>query len=546
MSERRTGSVPSWVGEACFYQIFPDRFARGSAGAGGAGAPAAGNLEGWSAEPTVGGYKGGTLRGITEGLDYLEELGVNAIYLNPIFASPANHRYHTQDYFLIDPVLGDERDFDDLLAACHSRGIRLILDGVFNHVGRGFFQFANVLENGPSSPYLDWFYLNPSLLEEGKIRAYPSEREAQLLAAGGDTYEVLGYRAWANLAPLPKLNVSTPEVREFLLKVSEYWIRKGIDGWRLDVPEEIDDPPFWREFRSRVRGINPEAYILGEIWHHAPDWLEGDRFDGLMNYPFSRGLLGFFGAEKLDTRFRPGGYPLKPVEGGELGDQIINQLELYRWETNLGQFNLLGSHDTPRLLTLLSGDRGRAALATVALTTLPGAPCIYYGDEIGMSGGDDPGCRGGFLWNQEAWDAPMRELYRRALALRRESSALRRGAFGLLSGAGEGLLIYSRWDAQELLLTLWNRSCEPRSLELPEGRVREPERWAGPSDLASPPWPEGGAVLRPLLLVEGAQGDLRVRDASQPIAADGHPGGGRFTLSLPPVSGGVYRLEGAS
>lgn len=550
MSSDKYAALPEWVADARFYQIFPDRFARHTEGGAGLEAPGAESLEAWNEAPTVHGYKGGTLRGITGRLDYLTDLGINALYLNPIFASPANHRYHTQDYFRIDPVLGEEGDFDTLLEECHRRGIRVVLDGVFNHVGRGFYQFANILENQADSPYLDWFIINPELLSEGSLHAYPKEREIKKLAAGGDTYDVLGYRAWANLAPLPKLNTDNPEVREFLLQVSEHWIRRGIDGWRLDVPNEIDDPPFWREFRARVRAINPEAYIVGEIWHHAPQWLEGDRFDALMNYPFSRGLLGFFGGEKLDRSFSPGGYPLEKLEAPDLASELLKQLELYRWETNIGQFNLLTSHDTPRLRNLLSGDRGRAALCTLAMVTLPGAPCIYYGEEIGMVGGNDPECRGGFVWEEGRWDRETRELYRRALALRQDHSSLRRGGFGVIDTDDPEVLLFTRWDREELLLTAWNRGEREAEVTVTLAELTTPSRRVAPPELMSPDHAEvrsGGAsrgsMLSPVIAVEGANEEVRLDTGLQPIEVSQTDGEGQVILKLPPRSGRLFRLD---
>ena len=294
-------TTPSWVADAVFYQIFPDRFARHR------DAPSVKGLEPWDAPPTVFGFKGGTLKGVEEHLDYLADLGITAIYFNPLFQSPANHRYHTHDYFKIDPLLGGDEDFDSLLREAHRQGMRVILDGVFNHVGRGFYQFNHVLENGAPSPFVDWFHFNPAHLEANDVVAFPSAEHHKKLEEVRASYDVLGYRAWADLAPLPKLNTDNRDVRELILQVAEHWIHRGIDGWRLDVPEEIDDLPFWQEFRRRVRAINPEAYLVGEIWTRAEEWLEGDRFDAVMNYPFSRNALGFFGGDRLDRTFTPGG-----------------------------------------------------------------------------------------------------------------------------------------------------------------------------------------------------------------------------------------------
>ncbi|GAH24484.1 unnamed protein product, partial [marine sediment metagenome] len=181
---------------------------------------------------------------MVEHLDYLQYLGITAIYFNPIFKSTANHRYHTYDYYQVDPILGGNDALQTLLDETHKRGMRVILDGVFNHTGRGFFQFNHIVENGPMSPYLDWF-----IIKNYPLKPYNAPNEQH------------GYEAWLNLPALSKLNIATPAVREFILNVACYWIEFGVDGWRLDVPYEIDDDDFWREFHKRVKGVNPEAYI---------------------------------------------------------------------------------------------------------------------------------------------------------------------------------------------------------------------------------------------------------------------------------------------
>ena len=254
---------PEWVADAVFYQIFPDRFARSGR------VPQPGNLEPWGEPPTHHGYKGGDLIGIAERLDWIEELGANAIYLNPIFRSGSNHRYHTHDYFVVDPLLGGDVGFEQLIAACRARGIRVVLDGVFNHASRGFFPFHDIMENGARSPWIDWFHVDGF-----PMRAYDEDKPPN-------------YAAWWGLHALPKFNTANPQVVDYLYAVGEYWARRGIDGWRLDVPNEISTPGFWEGFRQRVRAVNPDLYIVGEIWEHATDWIaRGDRFDATMNYLF--------------------------------------------------------------------------------------------------------------------------------------------------------------------------------------------------------------------------------------------------------------------
>jgi neopullulanase len=437
--------TPAWVSDAIFYQIFPDRFARSERIA----KPS--NLEPWDSPPTRHGFKGGDLLGIAEHLDYLENLGVTAIYLNPIFQSTANHRYHTHDYYRVDPILGGNTALGTLLDRAHRRGIRVILDGVFNHASRGFFQFNHIVENGPASPYTDWFIVN----------SYPPR---PYYAPQGQH----GYESWWNLPALPKLNVATPEVREFLWDVACHWIEFGADGWRLDVPSEIDDDDFWREFRQRVKGINPEAYIVGEIWKDATRWLGGDQFDAVMNYPLARACLGFFVGDNLQREevARSGYTEIEMLDAPAFSDEIERNLRRYPRSVTAVQFNLLGSHDTPRFKTLARGDNAAYRLATLFQMTYPGAPCIYYGDEIGLEGGHDPGCRGGFPWDERQWDQELLDYVRRCIALRKARPALRQGTLTQLF-VGHGVLAYGRRLGEETLIVILNNSRQPVTLSLP-------------------------------------------------------------------------------
>lgn len=436
--------VPSWVQDAVFYQIFPDRFAKS------ARVPKSPNLEPWGDPPTPLGFKGGDLLGIAERLDYLTDLGVTAIYLNPIFQSAANHRYHTYDYYQVDPLLGGNRAFSELLQACHARGIRVILDGVLNHVGRGFFAFHHILENGPLSPYCDWFH----------IQGYP------LHAYDSSSRRRLNYTSWWGLPELPKFNTATPAVRDYLLAVAEHWVREGIDGWRLDVPTEIDDGRFWRALRRRVKAVNPEAYLVGEIWDEAREWLRWDRFDALMNYPFSRSCLGLFGGPCLDTSARPGGYRLRTLSARAFADRIHTMLAWYPWNVTLAQLNLLGSHDTPRTLTLLGDVKDRLKLAMFFMMTSPGAPCIYYGDEIGLAGGPDPACRAAMPWDRSRWDSNLRDHVRRLIATRHRHIALRRGTYATLYAA-RGVYAFARSHNAENLIVVINANEHPVEARVP-------------------------------------------------------------------------------
>jgi neopullulanase len=442
--------TPDWVKQSIFYQIFPDRFAR----SGSVNKPV--HLEPWMAPPTFNGFKGGDLLGVVERLDYLQDLGINAIYFCPVFQSTANHRYHTHDYYRVDPMLGGNEALRQLLDQAHQRGMRVVLDGVFNHASRGFYQFNHLLENGPASPYVDWFAVH-----SWPLHAY-------------DGHVPPNYAAWWNLHALPKLNTQTPAVREFLWDVGRHWIAEGVDGWRLDVPSEIDDDEFWREFRRQVKGVNPDAYIVGEIWTDAQRWLQGDQFDAVMNYLATKACMGFFARETLNPKLVEGtGYGEVPLlDVVRFADTIDQLLDLYPLEITQAQLNLLGSHDTPRFLTLAQGDASAYRLALLFLMTYPGAPCIYYGDEIGMEGGRDPDCRRGFPWRDADhagtdafWNMEIFQSTRQAIALRRAQPALCCGTFTRLYAA-DGVYAFLRQTEVERVVVALNASRGSRPLSI--------------------------------------------------------------------------------
>jgi len=462
------GGPPDWVKDAVFYQIFPDRFARSDRVA----KPA--NLEPWNTPPTRYGFKGGDLVGVAEHLDHLERLGVTAIYLNPIFQSAANHRYHTHDYHRVDPLLGGNAGFRELLDRAHDRAIRVVLDGVFNHAGRGFYQFQQTLENGIDSPYLDWFHFDLDRLGAGdQLTAYPGRTRRSSFERRERALEELGYQAWFQLPALPKFNTDTEAVRRFIFDVARNWIAFGADGWRLDVPSEIDDDAFWREFRNAVKEADPEAYLVGEIWHGADRWLQGDQFDGVMNYVFNRACLGFFGGESLDLTHRPGGYRLEPLTATQFADRMDDLLAQYPEDVTQAQFNLLSSHDMPRFRTLVRGDTSALRLATLFQMTFPGVPSIYYGDEIGMEGGPDPDCRRSFPWDEDAWDQDLFAFFQRAVSLRREHRVLRHGAYVRLQADDtHGVYAFGRQlpgasPAAEPMVVILNRGTQPFQCDLP-------------------------------------------------------------------------------
>ncbi len=438
--------TPDWVKHAVFYQVFPDRFARSGR------VPLQPNgLEPWDAPPTVHGYKGGDLYGVAERLDHLQELGITALYLNPIFASGSNHRYHTQDYFTVDPMLGGDEALRHLLDAAHARGMKVILDGVFNHASRGFLPFHDLLENGEASPYRDWFH----------VHGFP-------LGAYGEGGAGVQYDCWWNIPALPKLNTDTPQVREYLFTVAEHWLRFGIDGWRLDVPNEIDDDAFWREFRRRCRAVNPEAYLVGEIWDDASRWLQGDQFDAVMNYPITKAILGFAARAIDHAEVAKCGYrELERLTAEGFAKALRAELERHPRPITEAQLNLLGSHDTPRVAAVVEGDASAVDLAVLLLFTLPGAPCVYYGDEIGLGGGHDPDCREAMPWDRpDVWDRERLARFRELIALRHAHPALRTGEADVVY-ARRGVVAVRRRSAEEDLLVVVNQRDEQAHARVP-------------------------------------------------------------------------------
>lgn len=427
--------TPDWVKHAIFYQIFPDRFAKGLRTSFPAANPA--HFEEWHGMPTLQGYKGGDLWGVIEQLDYLQNLGITAIYFTPIFQSACNHRYHTHDYYQIDPLLGGNEAFYRLLEAVHWRGMKLVLDGVFNHTGRGFFFFNDILENGPHSPWVDWFKI-----EDWPLAPYDGDRPAN-------------YVGWAGNRALPELNHANPEVREYIMRVAEHWIRQGVDGWRLDVPFCITEPGFWQEFRGRVKAINPEAYIVGEIWRDARKWLDGKQFDGVLNYVFTGATIAFTAGDRVNPEHaKERSYDPYPAIDAELyAEKMQLLLHAYPWEIQLTQLNLLASHDTARLLTMTDGDEDSVKLANLLLFTFPGAPSIYYGDEVGLEGGLDPDSRRSFP-DKTKWSKAIHTCHRELIQLRHQRLALRIGEYRLL-GAENCIYAFTRiWEGDVLIIAV--------------------------------------------------------------------------------------------
>jgi cyclomaltodextrinase len=423
---------PAWVKNAVFYQIFPERFANGDASIN----PKV--VENWGGKPTPANFFGGDLQGVMDHLDYLADLGITAIYFNPLFVGTTNHKYDTQDYLRVDPQFGTNETLKALVQACHAKGMRVMLDAVFNHCGRTFAPFVDVLEKGANSRYASWFH----------VREWPLA-----IKNGLPTYETFAFEPL-----MPKLNTEHSEVKEYLLRVAKYWIEEvGIDGWRLDVANEVDHQ-FWREFRSVVKQANPDVYILGELFHDAMMWLQGDQFDAVMNYPFTNAMIDFFAKDNANA--------------AQFANAINFQLARYPLQVNEVSFNLLDSHDTRRFLTLCDNDKAKMKLAFAFQLTFLGTPCIYYGDEIGMTGGHDPDCRKCMVWEEAEQDKELHGFFRQMIALRHRYQTLRSGSFRFLYAEEQAAwLAYERFDEHEHFVIVMNAAKKQAnlSIDLPSG-----------------------------------------------------------------------------
>ncbi|HEX2221199.1 MAG TPA: glycoside hydrolase family 13 protein [Candidatus Limnocylindria bacterium] len=512
MSPQADGGVPGWVRDAIVYQIFPDRFASSERVA------KPGPLEAWDAPPTRNGFKGGDLLGVVEHLDHIQQLGADTISLNPVFASASNHRYHPYDYFAVDPLLGGDAALRELIDAAHARGMRVILDGVFNHAGRGFWPFHHVLEVGRHSPYRDWFHLDRRRLASGRRpHAYPSDQVDEELdaswperhAAGRESLHRLGYRAWWDLPALPKLNLGNRQVRGYLLNVVEHWLRFGADGWRLDAVDDVRDRSFWRDLRARARAANPDAYLLAEVWHARPALVRGDTFDALMNYPFLAATLSFAGGPRIDAGLVSRHFGLRdrirPIDGPGFARRLDRLVNRYRADVAQAQLNLVDGHDTPRLLSVCSSDVASARLAVLVQATVPGVPCVYYGYEIGLPGGLDPDSRRAFPWDRGRWNEGLLAYTRWALALRRDSAVLRRGAFRVLAARG-GALAWLRSDGRDALVVAANNAERETVL-----RVRAEQLAGRRLDPVAPPGGRDDSGTAPRDVALQRDGSLAIR-----------------------------------
>lgn len=420
-------TLPDWWEDSVVYQIFPDRFRKGE------GALQPVPCEKWGSQPTRENFFGGNLQGIIDSVGYLKDFGATAVYLTPIFEAPSNHKYDTVDYFKIDPHFGTLEDFKRLLNLCHKNGIRVILDGVFNHIGYYSKQFQDVLINGDESEFADWFYLSDGIIQTDPLN-----------------YECVGYYKW-----MPKLRFSNPSVRRHCLRVGAYWLEMGIDGWRLDVCDEVDYT-FWQEFRKMCKKINPQAILLGETWGDGRQLMQGDQMDSVMNYLFRDAVVDFIAKESINA--------------SEFADRMGKLYANYPIQSHSGLVNLIGSHDTERFFTTARCNLEKLRLAVFLQFTCLGVPMVYYGDENAMEGENDPDCRRTMCWGNSHSD--LREFYKTMIKMRKTHSALREGEMTFLSTEA-GFIAWKRESKDQSLVIIVNRDDQEKSFQvLLEGERR--------------------------------------------------------------------------
>ena len=419
LREEERMEIPEWANNKVVYQIFPSRYATTE------------NVseKKWYKHPIkpMDDLRG-NLKGIINSLDHLEELGVDVIYMTPIFMSDSMHKYDTIDYYKIDPNFGTEDDLKELVEKAHAKNIKIILDGVFNHSSVKFFAFDDIMKNQNNSKYLDWYYIDSLPLDFGSMRSKPN------------------FKCFAYHGYMPKLNLSNEETANYFINVGKYWIEKcDIDGWRLDVGDEVIHS-FWKKFRHAIKEAKKDALIIGEIWHYAGDFLEGDEWDTVMNYSFFNAVRDFVANENITaTRFAE-----------SLG---FTRGRLYR-QINPVLLNLIDSHDTARFMHIAGNNTDKLKLAAALQLLLPGMPMIYYGDEYGMKGGNDPDCRRGMLWDEKYQNSSIYDWYRKLIQTRKAHPTLTLGSLIDCETDDEHSLIQMTRKLENTTLTVIFHSTE--------------------------------------------------------------------------------------
>lgn len=415
LREEEMFEVPQWAANKVVYQIFPSRFATTQ--------PV--DKELWYKAPiTPMDDLHGNLRGIIEHLDYIKDLGIDVVYLTPIFKSNSCHKYDTIDYYQVDPSFGTTEDLKELVQKSHERGMKVVLDAVYNHSGREFFAFQDILEKGEKSKYLDWYFIDE-------------------LPPRGEWGEIPNFKCFGYYGGMPKLNLKNPEVEKYITDVACYWIKEcDIDGWRLDVGDEISHF-FWKNFRKAIKAVKKDMLIIGEIWHYAGDFLEGDEWDTVMNYPFYLNLIDLLADEKINV------------------SQFVQNLGYLKGRLNKKcyplMWNLIDSHDTARFLHLCHDNKKKQHLAAAFQLLLPGMPMVYYGDEYAMPGANDPDCRRGMYWDEEYQDKEMYNWYKKLMQIRKAHACIVEGEMiETITNDDDDTIVMIRKNGDETIAMLFN------------------------------------------------------------------------------------------
>lgn len=415
LREEEMFEVPQWAANKVVYQIFPSRFATTQ--------PVDKKL--WYKAPiTPMDDLHGNLRGIIEHLDYIKDLGIDVVYLTPIFKSNSCHKYDTIDYYQVDPSFGTTEDLKELVQKSHERGMKVVLDAVYNHTGREFFAFQDILEKGEKSKYLDWYFIDE-------------------LPPRGEWGEIPNFKCFGYYGGMPKLNLKNPEVEKYITDVACYWIKEcDIDGWRLDVGDEISHF-FWKNFRKAIKAVKKDMLIIGEIWHYAGDFLEGDEWDTVMNYPFYLNLIDLLADEKINV------------------SQFVQNLGYLKGRLNKKcyplMWNLIDSHDTARFLHLCNDNKKKQHLAAAFQLLLPGMPMVYYGDEYAMPGANDPDCRRGMYWDEEYQDKEMYNWYKKLMQIRKAHACIVEGEMiETITNDDDDTIVMIRKNGEETIAMLFN------------------------------------------------------------------------------------------
>ena len=415
LREEEMFEVPQWAANKVVYQIFPSRFATTQ--------PV--DKELWYKAPiTPMDDLHGNLRGIIEHLDYIKDLGIDVVYLTPIFKSNSCHKYDTIDYYQVDPSFGTTEDLKELVQKSHERGMKVVLDAVYNHTGREFFAFQDILEKGEKSKYLDWYFIDE-------------------LPPRGEWGEIPNFKCFGYYGGMPKLNLKNPEVEKYITDVACYWIKEcDIDGWRLDVGDEISHF-FWKNFRKAIKAVKKDMLIIGEIWHYAGDFLEGDEWDTVMNYPFYLNLIDLLADEKINV------------------SQFVQNLGYLKGRLNKKcyplMWNLIDSHDTARFLHLCHDNKKKQHLAAAFQLLMPGMPMVYYGDEYAMPGANDPDCRRGMYWDEEYQDKEMYNWYKKLMQIRKAHACIVEGEMiETITNDDDDTIVMIRKNGDETIAMLFN------------------------------------------------------------------------------------------